>query len=140
MHTQLKQDVANDYSKGNSYTHPSNIHKALTIMKEYKPLKLDTPVVSAPGTAFATKGSERKGRKWGSKKYYSDIEWKALSSEVEAKIINDRKKAMDNGKDEKSAASAKSFKSIKSLTKTMKSLEKDNRKLEKSISTLQKCN
>ncbi len=38
-----------------------------------------------------------------------------------------------------SAASAKSFKSIKSLTKTMKALEKDNRRLKKSVSVLQKC-
>jgi hypothetical protein len=41
---------------------------------------------------------------------------------------------------EKSAASAKSSKSIKSLTKTMQALEKDNWRLKKSVSALQKCN
>ena len=28
---------------------PNNIHKALTLMNKYKPLKLDTPVISAQG-------------------------------------------------------------------------------------------
>ncbi len=46
---------------------------------------------------------------------------------------------MDDADDERSAASAKSSKSIKSLTKTMKALEKDNRRLKKSVSALQKC-
>jgi predicted RNase H-like nuclease (RuvC/YqgF family) len=46
---------------------------------------------------------------------------------------------MDDADDERSAASAKSSKSIKSLTKTMKALEKDNQRLKKSVSTLQKC-
>ena len=129
MHTQLKKDVANDYSKGNQDAYPSDIHKALTLMNEYKPLKLDNPVVVAQGTAFATKGSHKGSKKGGSKskKYYSDAEWKALSSEAQTKIINERKKAMDDADDERSAASAKSSKSIKSLTKTMKALDKDNR-------------
>ncbi len=35
--------------------------------------------------------------------------------------------------------SAKSAKTIKSLSKTMRSLKKDNKKLKKSISALQKC-
>ncbi len=47
---------------------------------------------------------------------------------------------MDDVDKEKFAASAKSFKSIKSLTKTMKALEKDNWRLKKSVSALQKCN
>jgi hypothetical protein len=128
MHTQLKKDVANDYSKGNQDAYPPDIHKALTLMNEYKPLKLDNPMVAAQGT-----GSK-------SKKYYSDAELKALSSEAQTKIINERKKAMDDADDERSAASAKSSKSFKSLTKTMKALEKDNRRLKNSVSVLQKCN
>jgi hypothetical protein len=114
MHTQLKNDVANDYSKGNQDAYPSDIHKALTLMNEYKPLKLDNPVVAAQGTAFATKGSHKGGKKGGSKskKYYSDAKWKALSSEAQTKIINERKKAMDDVDDERSAASTKSFKSL----------------------------
>jgi hypothetical protein len=57
---------------------------------EYKPLKLDNPVV-AQGTAFAMKGSHKGGQKEGStsKKYYSDAEWKGLSSEAQTKIINE---------------------------------------------------
>ncbi len=46
----------------------------------------------------------------------------------------------DDADNEKSAASTKSSKSIKSLTKTMKALEKDNQRLKKSVSMLQKCN
>ncbi len=138
MHTQLKKDVANNYSKGNQDAYPSDIHKVLTLMNEYKPLKLDNPVVAAQGTAFATKGSHEGGKKGGSKskKYYSDAEWKALSSEAQTKIINEWKKVMDDADKKKFAASAKSSKSIKSLTKTMKALEKDNRRLKKSVSAL----
>jgi hypothetical protein len=47
-------------------------------------LKLDNPpVVAAQGTAFATKGSHKGGKEGRSKskKYYSDAEWKELSSE-----------------------------------------------------------
>ncbi len=65
MHTQLKKDVANNYSKGNQDAYPSDIHKALTLMNEYKPLKLDNPVVAAQGTAFAKKGSHKEARKEG---------------------------------------------------------------------------
>jgi hypothetical protein len=45
----------------------------------------------------------------------------------------------DDGDDDKSVASAKSAKSIKSITKTMKLLKKDNCRLKKSVSALQKC-
>ncbi len=38
MHSQLKKDVANEYSKGNMDAYPKDIHKALTLMNEYKPL------------------------------------------------------------------------------------------------------
>ena len=31
LHSQLKKDVANDYSKGNIEAYPSDIHKALTL-------------------------------------------------------------------------------------------------------------
>jgi hypothetical protein len=41
MHSQLMKDVANDYSKGNTDAHLKVIHKALTLMNKYKPLKLD---------------------------------------------------------------------------------------------------
>ncbi len=33
LHSQLKKNVANDYSKGNMEAYPSDIHKALTLMK-----------------------------------------------------------------------------------------------------------
>ncbi len=142
MHTRLKKNVANDYSKGNQDAYPSDIHKVVSLMNEYKPLKLDNPVVAAQGTAFATKGSHKGGKKGGSKskKYYSDAEWKALSSEAQTKIINEQKKAMNDADNEKSATSTKSSKSIKSLPKTMKALEKDNWRLKKSVSMLRKCN
>ena len=34
LHSQLKKDVANDYSKGNIDAYPTDIHKALTLMNE----------------------------------------------------------------------------------------------------------
>ena len=34
LHSQLKKDIANDYSKGNIEAYPNDIHKALTLMSE----------------------------------------------------------------------------------------------------------
>jgi hypothetical protein len=100
-------------------------------MNEYKPLKLDTPVVPAQGTAFVTysQGGKKKGKGKSKKKYLKDTEWNALSPEAQSKIIEARKKGKDDEEDEKSVASNKSSKTIKSLSKTVKSLEKDNRRL-----------
>ncbi len=36
MHSQLKKDVANDYSKGNIKAYHNDIHKALNLMNEYR--------------------------------------------------------------------------------------------------------
>jgi hypothetical protein len=140
MHSQLKNDVANDYSKGNTNTHPTDIHKAFTLMNEYKPLKLDTQVVPAQGTAFVTGGQGGKKKGKGSKKYLKEAEWNALSPEAQSKIIESRKKCKDDDEMDKSLVSNKSAKTIKSLSKTMKLLEKDNWRLKKSVSALQKCN
>ncbi len=41
LHKQMKKDVANNYSKWNMEVFPSDIHKAPTLMNEYKQLKLD---------------------------------------------------------------------------------------------------
>jgi len=138
MHSQLKKDVENDYSKGNTDVYPNDIHKALTLMNKYKPLNLDTPVIPAQGTAFVTnnQGGKKKGK--GKTMYLKDTEWNALSPEAQSKIIEARKKGKDDDEDEKSVASNKSSKTIKSLSKTMKSLEKDNQWLKKSVSALQK--
>ncbi len=139
MHSQLKKDIANDYSKGNTDAYPKDIHKALTLMNEYKPLKLDAQVVPAQGTAFVTGSQGGKGRKGA--KYTQDAEWNALIPEEKSKIIKTRKKGAKGGKndDDKSSLSAKLAKTIKSLSKTMRSLEKENKKLKKSVSALQKC-
>ncbi len=123
IHSQLKKDVANDYSKGNSEAYPVDIHKVLTLMNEYTPLKLDAVTVPAQGTAFVISKSYRKGKKGASKNYYNDAEWKTLSSEAQVKIINEGKKAMGDDDNNKFVASAKSAKSIKFITKTMKLLE-----------------
>jgi hypothetical protein len=82
MHSQLKKDVANDYSKGNTDAYSTDIHKAFTLMNKYTPLKLDTQVVPAQGTAYVTgdQGGKKKGK--GSKKYLKDAEWNALSPEA----------------------------------------------------------
>ena len=138
LHSQLKKDVANDYSKGNTEAYPTDIHKALTLMNEYKPIKLDTPTVPAQGTAFATKAKDAK-KQGGDKhdaaggKFLKAAEWNALSPEKQEKIIEARKRAKAKAK------SDDEDKSVKSLSKTIKSLEKSNRKLRKSVSALQKC-
>ncbi len=88
MHSQLNKDVANDYSKGNTKAYPNDIHKTLTLMHEYKPLKLDAQVIPAQGAAFVTssQGCKKKG-KAVIKKYLKDTEWNALSPEALSKII-----------------------------------------------------
>jgi hypothetical protein len=140
MHSQLKKDIANNYSKGNTDAYPKDIHKALTLINEYKPLKLDAQVIPAQGTALVTGGQGSKDRKGA--KYLQDVEWNALSPEAKSKIIEAHKKGVKGGEDndDKSSLSAKSAKTIKSLSKTMRLLEKDNKKLRKSVSALQKCN
>ncbi len=141
LHSQLKKDVANNYPKGNIEVYPSNIHKALTLMNEYKPLKLDVAPVPAQGTAFATTSWKGKGKKAsGETKYIGDSHWKTMSPGAQTtKVINTCKKAVDDDEDDTSAASAKSAKTTKSISKKMKSQEKDNRRLKKSGSALQKC-
>ncbi len=69
-----------------------------------------------------------------------EAEWNALSPEAQSKIIESCKKGKDDDEDDKSLASNKSAKTIKSLSKTMKLLEKNNWWLKKSASALQKCN
>jgi hypothetical protein len=54
LHSQLKKDMANNYSKENMEAYPSDIPKALTLMNEYKLLKLDVAPVPTLGMAFAT--------------------------------------------------------------------------------------
>jgi hypothetical protein len=112
-------------------------------MNEYIPLKLDTPTISAQGTAFVTgaKGNKKKGGDQAavSDKYLKACEWNALSLEAHVKIIEARKKSKANDDDDKSTKSTASSKSIKSLSKILKSLKKSNRKLKRSVSALQKC-
>jgi hypothetical protein len=143
LHSQLKKDVVNNYLKGNMEVYPSDIHKALNLMNEYEPLKLDVDVAPVPaqGTAFDNTSHKGKGTKVSSRtKYISNSNWMAMSPEAQAKVINACKKAAEDDDNEKSSASAKSAKTMKSISKTMKSLEKDNRRLKKSVSALQKCN
>jgi hypothetical protein len=80
-------------------------------MNEYMPLKLDAIAIPAQVTA---------------------------SSEAQVKIINGCKNVMsDDSNDDKSVASAKSAKTKKAITKIMKLLEKDNHRLQNSVSALQ---
>ncbi len=120
--------------------YPSDIHKALTLMNEYKPLKLDVTPIPTQGTAFATTSHEGNGKKaCGRTKYISDSNWKTMSPEAQTKVINAHKKETKDDDDEKSSASAKSAKTMKSISEMMKSLEKDNRRFKRSVSALQKC-
>jgi hypothetical protein len=140
LHSQLKKDVANNYLKENIEAYPSDIHKALPLMNEYKPLKLDVAPVPAQGMAFATTSCKGKGKKAsGRAKYISNSNWKAMTPEAQTKVIKAHKKAAEEVDDEKFSASAKSAKMKKSISKTMKSLEKYNHRLKKSVCALQKC-
>jgi hypothetical protein len=89
---------------------------------------------------FVTGGQGGKGRKGA--KYPQDAEWNALSPEAKSKIIEARKKGVKGGEDndDKFSSRAKLVKTIKSLSKTMRLLEKDNKRLKKLVSALQKCN
>ncbi len=69
-----------------------------------------------------------------------DAEWNTLSPKTQSKFIESRKKGKDDEEENKSLASNKLVKTIKSLSKTMKLFEKDNRGLKKLVSALQKCN
>ena len=131
LHSQLKKDIANDYSKGDTEAYPNDIHKALTLMNEYQPLKVDAPAVASQGTAFVTDGKGGKGK--GANKYLPDDEWNELSTESKAKIIKACKKGGSEKPegDDKSVSSSKLAKSNKSLSTTIKTLEKENKKLKK---------
>jgi hypothetical protein len=122
--------------RGTLTQNPTNIHKALTLMNEYKPLKLDTPTIPAQGTAFVTgaKGNNKKGSTMAATgEYLKSAKWNALSEEEKVKVIEARKKSKANADDNKSTSSSKS---IKSLSKMLKSLETSNPKLKKSVSAL----
>jgi hypothetical protein len=54
--------MANNYSKGNMEAYLSDIHKAIPLMNEYEPLKLDVEPVPTQGTAFATTSFKGKGK------------------------------------------------------------------------------
>jgi hypothetical protein len=111
LHSQLKKDMANNYTKGNMEVYPSDIHKALTLMNEYKPLKLDVAPVPTQGTAFATTSCKGRGKKAsGGNKYINNSNWKAMSPEAQTKVMNACKKAAEDDDNEKSSASAKSAK------------------------------
>jgi hypothetical protein len=140
LHSQLKKDVANNYSKGNMEAYPSDIQKGLTLLNEYMPLKLDAAPVPTQGMAFATTSCKSKRKKAsGGTKYISNSNWKPMSPEAQTKAINTCKKAAQDDDNEKSSASAKSAKTIKSISKTMESLEQDNRRLKISVNALHKC-
>jgi hypothetical protein len=75
--------MANDYSKGNMEAYSSDTHKALTLMNECKPLKLDVAPVPTQGMAFATTSHKGKGKKAsGGTEYISNSNWKAISPEA----------------------------------------------------------
>jgi hypothetical protein len=96
LHSQLKKDVANNYLKWNMEGYSSDIHKALTLMNEYEPLKLDVAPVPAQGTAFAPTSCKGKRKKASSRtKYISNSDWKAMSPEAQTKVINAHKKAAE---------------------------------------------
>jgi hypothetical protein len=133
LHSQLKKDIANDYSKGNTKACPNDIHKALTNMNKYQPLKVESPAIASQGTAFVTDG--KRGKSKGAGKFLPDNEWNELSAEAKAKIFKACKKGGSEKSevDDNSVLSSKSAKSTKSLSKTIKALEKENKKLKKLV-------
>ena len=73
--------------------HPSEIHKALTPMNKCKPIKLGGSVVAAQGTAVVAGGKHGKGEK-GTKKYFPNDGWDALSADATPKPIESKKKVV----------------------------------------------
>ena len=101
--------------------YPSDIHKALTLMNKYQPLKQDSPVVAAQSTAFVPGGKGGKGKK-DTKKYLPEDEWNALTADKKSKLVKSQKNGgLEN--DDKSVLSAKLVKITKSLRKTIKKLK-----------------
>ncbi len=67
--------------------YPSDIHKALTLKNEYKPLKIDVAPVHTQGTAFAATSCKGKGKKAsGRTKYISNFDWKAMHPEAQIAV------------------------------------------------------
>jgi hypothetical protein len=140
LHNQLKKDGANGFLKGNMEAYPSDIHKALTLMNEYMPLKLDVPPVPTQGTAFATTSHKGKEKKVSRRtKYISDSDWKAMSPEAHTNAINARKKAAEDDDDEKSSVSLKSAKNNEVHFQDDEISGKGNHRSKKSVRALQKC-
>jgi hypothetical protein len=140
LHSQLKKDMANDYLKGNMEAYPSDIHKALTLMNEYKQLKLDVAPVPTQGTSFATTSCKGKGKKASSgTKYISNSDWKAMNPEAQIKVLMLARKQqrMMTMRNLLPARSQQIANTIKSISKTIESLEKENCRLKKSVSALQ---
>jgi hypothetical protein len=137
LHSQLKKDIVNDYSKGNPEAYPNDIHMALTLMNKYQPLKVESSDIPSQGTAFFTDG--KGGKSKGAGKCLPDNEWNEPSAEAQAKIIKACKKggSEKSEEDDKSVLSSKLAKSTKSLSKTIKALEKENKKLTKSAALQQ---
>ncbi len=133
LHSKLKKFIANDYSKGNPEAYPNDIHKALTLMNKYQPLKVESPAIASQGSAFVTDG--KGGKSKGAGKFLPDNEWNELSAEARAKIIKACKKGGSEKleEDDKYVSSFKLAKSTKSLLKTIKALEKENKKLKKLV-------
>ena len=102
--------------------HPSETHKAPTPMNECKPIKLGGPAVAAQGKAVVTGGKQGKGKK-GTQKYPPNYEWDALSAVGKPKPMESWKEGSLD-KSDKSAPSAKTANTIKSLLKTTTKLNK----------------
>ena len=56
LHSQLKKDVANDYSKGNTEAYPTDIHKALTLMNEYRNIEVGYSHSPSTGDSICHQG------------------------------------------------------------------------------------
>ena len=90
-HQELKDDVKNDYAKGNKNAFPPTLSMAMQLMQEYRKLQPDKAVVPAQGTAFAGAG----GKGGANKKLgrLSNEEWWALTPEARKKLEEKRKAA-----------------------------------------------
>ena len=138
-HQELKDDVKNDYAKGNKNAFPPTISMAMQLMQEYRKLQPEKAVVPAQGTAFAQAGGKGGAKKSGR---LSNEEWWALTPEARKKLDEKRKAvklATEKPVDTKAKAKGKAKDDDDDEEQSVASLKKRLAKSESSLKSVTKC-
>jgi hypothetical protein len=134
-HTQLKNDIKNDHSKGVENLFPMTVASAMQIMNDFKPVLTKAGPAVSLGTAFAQGGLLKKATKGR----LLEEAWNALSPEDKTKLVESRKAgrikaaaAAAGGAPKSSKSGDDNDKSVIS-TKSMNDLQKDNARLKQQL-------